>query len=378
MTKEQPRDDVNILHATKFYHPKVGGMERVVQQLAEGSTDSGFLTRVLATVPKGSGQEETINQVKVTKTSSLGKLFSVSLSPTYPAHLKRLQSQANLVHFHLPDPLAVSSHMIPDRQSPTTVATYHADIVKQDKLLKLYRPILDKFLSSMDHIFVTSPYLLNESEFLKGYRDKCEVVPLSIDVDEYGSYDGPEFDFDLDDEKPTLLFVGRLVYYKGIEYLIQAMTDVEADLLVVGDGALRSQLESLSERLGVSDKVRFLGRVGDRMLHYCYSTSDVFVFPSVASSEGFGIVQLEAMAYRTPVINTNLPSGVPWVSKDGETGLTVSPENSGELSKAINKLCSNSQLRTKFGKAARQRVETRFSQELMINDVVDRYEKLLG
>lgn len=369
-------DGASILHVSKFYYPKTGGIEWVVKQLAEGVAADGNAVRVLSSVDRGLGGRDTVNGVSVTKASSLGVVLSVPVAPGFPLNLRSAIRDADIAHFHLPDPLSVVSYLLVDDDSTKIVATYHNDIVRQSTALKFYRPLLDRFLASVDRILATSPSLLRQSDFLAPYREKCTVVPLSINIDEYGDYSGREFDL-LTSDRPTILFVGRLIYYKGLEYLLDAMANVEADLLIAGSGELRGKLERRAVEKGVDDKVTFLGYVSDEKLHYCYAKADVFVLPSIAPSEGFGIVQLEAMAYRTPVVNTDIPSGVPWVSKDGETGLTVSPKDSEQLSEALQTLVEDEQLRMQLGKNARQRVEDQFSRNRMVENTKDVYGDLL-
>ena len=156
------------------------------------------------------------------------------------------------------------------------------------------------------------------------------------------------------------------------------MANIDANLLLVGDGDQRESLERRVHDLGISSRVQFLGRVDDRTLHACYNAADVFVLPSVAESEAFGIVQLEAMAYSTPVINTDLPTGVPWVSRDGETGVTVPPDDPEALADAIAALLDDPERRVAYGEAARQRVEEEFSREQMIDRTEALYRRLLG
>jgi rhamnosyl/mannosyltransferase len=356
----------------------VGGIEQVVRQLAEGTVARGETARVLAATDRGRGNRTELNGVSVTKVSSLGVALSVPLAPTFPVHLRRASTSTDLVHLHLPDPLSVTSWTVVRRSDVPVVATYHNDIVRQERALQLYRPVLDRFLDGVDRIHVTSPRLRDESPFLAPHTEKCRVVPLSIDLDAYGDYEGPPFDLPVTGDRPVLLCVGRLIYYKGLEYAVDAMTEVEADLLVVGTGPLRESLEARARERGVADRVTFLGYVDDDRLQYCYDRADVFVFPSVAASEGFGIVQLEAMAYGTPVVNTDLPSGVPWVSRDGETGVTVPPRDAAALADGINTLLADPDLCARYGAAARARVAEQFADNRLVDGVHEVYEELLG
>ena len=368
---------MDILQLNKFYHPEVGGIEQVVRAVAEGMQRRGHESRVLVSVPRGWGVEETVESVPVTRTASLGVARSVPLAPTYPLRLRQRSRGADVVHHHLPNPLSVVSHLSTPPTDAPVVATYHSDIVRQRTALKLYRPLLRRFLDDVDHVFVTSPRLLEHSEHLAPYHGKASVVPLSVDIDDYGRYDGPPAALPGDPDRPTLLFVGRLSYYKGVEYLVDAMPSVEADLLIGGRGDRRDELEAHVDRLGVADRVHFLGHVDEDRLHACYDRADVFVLPSVAPSEAFGIVQLEAMAHSTPVVNTDLPTGVPWVSQDGETGLTVPPRDADALANAITALLDDPARRRRYGEAARDRVERQFGCERMLDTMEKRYRAIV-
>jgi rhamnosyl/mannosyltransferase len=368
---------MNLLQLNKFYHPEVGGIEEVVRAIAEGMNRRGHESRVLVAVPRGKGTRDAVEGIPITRTASLGVAKSVPLSPTFPIRLWQASRDADIVHHHLPNPLSVVSHLATPSADAPVVATYHSDIVRQQTALKLYRPLLHRFLDDIDHIFVTSPRLLDHSEHLAPYREKASVVPLSIDLDEYGQYDGPPVDLPRHSDRPTLLFVGRLNYYKGVEYLLDAMPSVDADLLIAGSGDRRDDLEARVDRLGVGDCVHFLGYVPEDRLHGYYERADVFVLPSVEPSEAFGIVQLEAMAYGVPVVNTDLPTGVPWVSRDGETGLTVPPRDADALARAITALLDDPERRRRYGERARERVERRFGRERMLDTMEERYRAIV-
>jgi len=293
----------------------------------------------------------------------------VPLSPLFPLRLERAAAAADVVHYHLPNPLAVTSDLLSGPTDAPTVVTYHSDIVRQSTALRLYRPVLHRFLDAVDHVFVSSPRLLEHSDHLERYREKTSVVPLSVDPDTFGRYDGPEFDSPVDDDTPLVLFVGRLEYYKGVEYLVDAMTAVEATLVVVGDGDRREALERRARERGVAERITFLGTVDDDTLGDCYRSADVFVLPSVEASEAFGIVQLEAMAHGVPIVNTALPTGVPWVSPDGETGLTVQPRDSEALAAAIGDLLADEKRRRKLGRNGRKRVLESFTRKQMLDRI---------
>ena len=175
-----------------------------------------------------------------------------------------------------------------------------------------------------------------------------------------------------------LLFVGRLVYYKGIDVLIRAMKSVtNAELFVVGSGELDKQLRTQVKDLDIESKVHFMGRVDTRTLLAAFADCDVFILPSVSRAECFGLVQLEAMAYGKPVINTCLPTAVPEVSLNGETGLTVPPSDEIALAGAIQALTDDKVLRSKYGENAKVRCK-KYSLADMEKRLIDSYVDLMS
>src|SRR6185312_16259323 len=170
-----------------------------------------------------------------------------------------------------------------------------------------------------------------------------------------------------------LIAVGRMVYYKGFEYLVKAMPDVRGHLLLVGDGPLTTSLMDLATSLGVAERVTFLGNLPNEAVIPYYHAADIFVLPSIARSEAFGIVQIEAMAAGKAVVNTDLDSGVPYVSQHGITGMTVKPKNSAALAEAINLLLDDPDLRSRYGAAGRARTYAEFILEKMTSRTREAY-----
>lgn len=172
-------------------------------------------------------------------------------------------------------------------------------------------------------------------------------------------------------ETVRVLFVGRFVYYKGIEVLLHAFAGVHGcELFLVGHGTpeMEEKLHRMTEEAHMAAQVHFLGNLPEEDLRAAFADCDIFVLPSVANSEAFGIVQQEAMVYGKPVINTALPTGVPHVSLDGVTGITVPPEDADALAEAIQKLADDKALWEQYGSAAAKRVAEEYEEK----DVVDK------
>jgi rhamnosyl/mannosyltransferase len=157
------------------------------------------------------------------------------------------------------------------------------------------------------------------------------------------------------------------VYYKGLETALLALRSVPGTLLIAGDGPWRTHLERFSARLDLKDRVRFLGKVPrDEDLAAYYLASKAFWFPSNARSEAYGLVQIEAMASGCPVINTAIPhSGVPWVSRHEETGLTVPVDDPAAFAGAALRLLKEPGLHDRLAVSARARAISEFHCDAM-------------
>jgi rhamnosyl/mannosyltransferase len=306
---------------------------------------------------------------------SLGKLLSCSIAPTYPLWARKFDP--DLIHVHLPNPLAELSGLLAKRDVPV-VAQFHSDVVRQRNLLKVYGPFLEAFYRRASCIIVPTPRHIEISQFVSRHRDKCRVVPFGVPLSRFDlDEDGKKKVDGLRDGMPSVLCVGRLVSYKGVEYLLRAMESVKARLWIIGVGPLEDSLKHLAAQLGLTDRVQFLGKVSEADLMAYYHACDVFVLPSITNAEMFGVVQLEAMACRKPVISTDLPTGVSWVNQHEKTGYIVPRENVGELAGAIRRLLDSAQLREEMGEAGRTRVEENFTSTKMAEAMLQVYQEML-
>lgn len=206
---------------------------------------------------------------------------------------------------------------------------------------------------------------------LAGYTDRpVSIVPYGVPLPEQAP------DAELPAGDPVLLFVGRLVARKGVDRLLRALSSI-ADrpwsLEVVGFGPEQESLEALTRELGLSSRVRFLGRVSETELVAAYQRAACFILPATfderEDTEGLGVVLLEAMSYGVPVIATRR-GGITDIVIDGRTGLLVD-DDIGAIAKAIGELLANPDQRLGLGRAGRQRVRSAFSWP----SIVDRLDR---
>jgi rhamnosyl/mannosyltransferase len=361
-----------VLQVNKFYPPVVGGVERVVQDVARGLRDE-YEMRVLACDRKGGRAPSRVDGVPVTRAAAGAVVLSMPLSFSFYPWFRRLARGADLIHLHHPFPLGDVAALLDGCEGARVVVHYHSDIVRQKWVMPFLRPVLKAMLRRADRIIVSSSRIRDRSAHLEEVRFKCDVVPYGVEL---GEASAPGEDFPLPD-RDFVLFVGRLVPYKGAEYLVRAMQQIEAPLVIVGDGPLRKRLEALARDLGIAPRVHFLGRLRDARLRHCFSRCRLFVLPSVSPNEAFGLVQLEAMVQGKPVINTDLATAVPEVSLHGVSGLTVPPRDPEALGEAIATLLGDPGMHGRFSRAAAERARD-FSMERFLDGTRRVYRELLG
>jgi glycosyltransferase involved in cell wall biosynthesis len=371
---------MRILHLYKDYCPVLGGIENHIRVLAEAQVHRGHDVTVLAVSRGWRAERRTLNGVHVVLAPRLGTIASTPLSPSLFRRLTQLD--ADIVHLHFPHPPGEIAHLLLGR-APGTVLTYHADIVRQRRLLRVYDPFLRRVLARADRILVTSPPYGESSPYLQAVQDKCRIVPLGIDVEHFQRAAGPPKSvlrsrWGLPQDRPVIVFVGRLRYYKGLDYLLQALPLLpDVHLLLVGDGPLWARTRAMAGNLGVLDRVVFTGDVGEVELPGCYAAGDVFVLPSHTRAEAFGTSIVEAMAAALPVISTEIHTGTSWVNQHGVTGMVVPPCDPQALASAVRELVSHPGVRQSMGEAGLARAREAFQASTMVEAVEAIYREVI-
>ena len=388
---------LRVCHLGKFYPPAVGGIETHSRALARGQAELGANVRVLCvnhldrhgrdvtwdrfaqteTVEEWDGPVQVIRMGRRACVARLDFCFELAY------FLNRLgRGEVDLFHLHAPNPTMVLA-LAALRPSAPLVVTYHSDVIKQRVLRLALRPFEGVVFHRASIILSDSPPYPGGSDTLRRYRGKLGVLPLGIDL---GPYLRPppaacEHARRLKAEYgwPLWLAVGRLVYYKGLHNAIRALALVPGRLMIVGQGPLEDDLRRLAEQVGVADRVLWRGRLSTEELIGAYQAATACWFPSNERSEGFGLVQVEAMASGCPVLNTSIShSGVSWVSRHEETGLTVAPNDPAGLAAAANRLLREPGLRQRLSANAPQRARLEFDQALMARRSLEYYRSALG
>lgn len=371
---------MRILHVHKAYPPVVGGIEHHLRTLAVAQARAGQLVTVLCCNTAARTVEEETDGVRIVRVARFGRLSSMPIGPTLGRWLRRIP--ADVVHVHTPFPLGewLASRLPEGRP---VVASWHSDIVRQRLLGALYRPLQRRFLARCNRIVVATPNHVTSSAMLPAFADKVSVVHYGIDVEAYAE---PP-DIALDVPKPFVLFVGRLVGYKGLPVLLEAWRAVQdmirldrpagapedAWLVCVGRGPLAKRLREQARELEIEDRVRWIDYTDETTLRGLLHAATLLVLPSVSNNEAFGLVQLEAMACGTPVVATRLPTGVSYVNVHEQTGLLAEVGDAPSLAARIATLLLDEARRTAYGRAARERARAQFTIEQMVEGVQQAY-----
>ena len=377
---------MKVLHFGRYYSQYFGGTERHVGSLLDCLQHHIQVANVVASEVCGN---EVVRRggYDIHKLASIGTLAGTTFCPTMPSYVRRLHARErfDIIHLHFPDPMShLAYSFLP--KGPKLVISWHSDIVRQKKLLTLYQPFLNHIVARADAIIAATPKHFTSSKQMNACQDpkRKHVVHYGVDLGRFEKNEQTKLGVKrLADKYPNrriIFALGRHVYYKGFDYLIQAMRLLPSDtlLLLGGCGPKTLELQQLSAKLGLSDQVIFLGRIPDEELPYYYHGCEIFCMPSVESSEAFGLVQMEAMACGKPIVCCELNNGVTYLNRSTETGLVVPPRNSEALAAALNELLANEEKRSEYGKEAYARVLQEFTLKQMTEGTLAVYRAVLG
>jgi rhamnosyl/mannosyltransferase len=337
------------------------GLEVGVACVNHASPNHGMLSRP---------PEERDGTVRVWRFGRCGSVAKLDFCPGLLALARHWRHwRPDVLHLHTPNPTMLLT-LAALRPAIPLVITHHSDVVRQRWLALAMRPFEHQVYSRARRILTGSAAYRDGSAVLRRYAPKVTVVPFGLDL---APYLGPSPAIRRRAERwraehggPLWLAVGRLVYYKGFETAVDALALVPGTLLVIGTGPLERTLRQRAERRGVADRITWHGHATADELVGAYHAATALWFPSNARSEGFGLVQVEALASGCPVINTALAgSGVPWVSPHDQTGLTVPINDPPALAAAALRLLQEPGLRERLALGARERARQEFDHRLM-------------
>ncbi|RZN42449.1 MAG: glycosyltransferase family 1 protein [Methanophagales archaeon ANME-1-THS] len=344
---------MKVVLTSPYYPPHIGGVQIHTRALARGLRERGYDVEVVTSI----GYDE---RVKVTTVPCLRIPYS-PIPLTFP------RVYADVYHSHIPSPFFARC-VLRQKYRPHIV-TYHNDVVMPNKVNgkpiprfvahwlehqneRVVRPILD----AAEIVIATTSGYARTSPILSDYLDKVKIIPNAIRVNEFVP------GRDAGEREKIVLYAGRLVEYKGLPILIRAMKTVRARLVVLGEGEDRQRFEELANHCGV--RAEFRGRVSDTELKDWLRRARVLVLPAQSRLEAFGIILLEAMACKTPVIASNLP-GVEEVARNG--GLVFGDE--AELILHLTQILEDDVRATELGRRGRASVEQNYDWESVLNAI---------
>jgi glycosyltransferase involved in cell wall biosynthesis len=357
-----------------YYHPHPGGVEVYASNMARRLKAQGWEVFVITSGKKQAEvSESTIDGVKVYRLGYRFKLSNTPIGFSWRRDIERIleREKPDVINGHTPVPYLAD---LVERVRGTIpfVLTYHNDLVKERfphnilaKLTHLF--LIASTLRRANRIVVTSAYYADMSRYLRPYKSKMSVVPPGVDKELFNcDVDGTEVRKRYGD-RPIILFVGSIEKsqdYKGLDNLIACLPRIaktigDTQLIVVGEGDAKARYKQLATELGVADRVDFVGYKTQAELAVYNAAADVQVLPSTNSTEGFGMVLIEAGACGTPVIGTKV-GGIPFAIDDGISGLLVPPRNQAALTEAIVKVLSDTDLAKQLGEGGAARTKALF------------------
>lgn len=370
---------MKVLQLGKFYPPDIGGIETVIEDVTLALNEHNIQCDVLCSNSKLKYKEDKILcGATIMRCASFGKLASTSISPQMIFKLRKIIDNYDIIHMHLPDPMANLALVLSNYKNKIIILHWHSDIIKQKKLLKLYLPLQQKLLKIATAIVATSQKYIEESSFLGPFKDKCTWIPIGIDKQYLLAGNSDKVSIvAFPSDKKVIFSLGRFATNKGFEYLIKSAKYLSDDYVVFiggnGDCKLKKYFKELIKTNNLENKVFLIGRINRNNLQYYYTNCYIFVLPSI--QESYGIVLIEAMSFKKPVICTRLyPSGNDWINQHNKTGLVIEAKNPKAIADAINEIEKKYDY---FAKNAYNRYLEEFGRDKMIDSIINLYKKLL-
>ncbi|GAC1323277.1 MAG: glycosyltransferase family 4 protein [Chloroflexota bacterium] len=372
---------IGLVSPYDFAYP--GGVTEHVTHLAAQFMARGHDVHIIA--PSSGDQSDPglsvgapIHRIgRVMSVPANGSVARITLSVRSYLQVKRLLQEHRFDLLHVHEPMMPALPLTVLRHSNTAnIGTFHA--YRNTALTYFYsKPILRQFFRKLDgHIVVSNAARAFVGQY---FRADYRVIPNGIDFERFFTPQQPPAA--LADDRPTVLFVGRLEKRKGLRFLLRAWPVVlerhpDARLVVVGAGRPLEGYRRFARRQGWTDSdVVFAGYVGAEDLPRYYQAADVFCAPNTGQ-ESFGIVLLEAMAAGAPIVASDIP-GYRDVVADGVHGLLVDRQNPGALADGISRLLANPELRASMRRAGQAKARL-FDWPRVSAQVLEYYDEVLA
>ena len=361
---------MKILHLYKDALPKsMGGVEKFIFELSRETTKYNCENVVLAT--SLNSENVIFDGMSVNYSSRNFSFLSTPISAGYFWKFRELKDNFDIIHLHYPYPFADLTLLANSTNLPVLI-TFHSEIIKQKISRIFYYPIERLTFKKAKAVVFSSENMLKRSGKKRTFHNYCEVIPLGIKA----INESPDIlKKSKLGQKPFILFVGVLRYYKGLNVLLEAAKHIKSEIVIIGDGPLRDQLEKRIKTENLQN-VSLLGHVDEERKMRLLEDCRALVLPSTMPTEAFGMVILEAFSRGKPVITSELGTGTSEIVEHGINGLIVKPNDPIDLSHKIEKLMSNRKLAESYGKAAYLKFKSSFEIETVAKKYLKLYEKI--
>ena len=379
---------MKILLVNKAYFPHLGGVETIVRQLAEGMVKRGHEATVLCFGDRDAGDRR--GGAAIRKVRPMGYVGSAPVGFRFVTEFFRLSKQADVINFHSPNPMGELALLLsPALHGKKIICTYHGDAQRPKLLLPAYDFMLRKFFRRCGAIAVSNPPLSGNSRVLKAgdnsLKEKIRIIPWGVRTENYSNHRETDIGearrllASLPSHSFKVMYAGRMVYYKGLEVLLEALRTMKAQghpvsAFLVGSGPEERNIRDFVADNALESDILIIPHQLKGVFHALFSLADCFVLPSTHQTEAFGIVLAEAMASGLPVVSTELGTGTSWVNKNGETGIVVPPGDHDALAEALVYLADNEKERNAMAASAMARARNFFEEDAML----DAYEKMFN
>lgn len=371
---------MRILHVYKSYYPEtVGGIEKFIQNLSLVTSRLGCENRLITTTnAKKSYTNKGVSHANL-RVDYYPRLCNFSSTPISPKMWKSFQEQAkwaDIIHYHYPWPFADLLHLFQEGKTKPSVLTYHSDIIRQKYLKHFYSPLMRTFLHDVDAIVSNSQNYVETSSVLNAFRHKTTVIPIGLDEKSYPIVQLERKQM-WKEKLPSnfILFVGVLRYYKGLEYLLQAVRNTSISVVIVGDGPLHQYLLGKAKKWHLQNVI-FLGYLNEEDKCLLYQLAKLLVVPASHRSESYCITLVEGLMFGLPLISTEIGTGTSFVNEHNKTGLIVNKRDPDALREAILSILSNETMAVSMQSASLKRFESLFTANKMGQSYVELYNSL--
>jgi len=381
--------EMNIAMICSHFYPYIGGVENHVMNLSKGLEKKGCTIDIFTSRYDLNLKSEEILSKNITVYRSF-QLCTPLNNPILPFLLLDLYSKKKYDILHTHDHYFFGSNVAAIykffKETPF-VLTHHTFPITYDGLSNIIQKIYDTTLTRYTFKKVNKIIALTNlaKNYIRSYvdDDKIYVIPNGVDCTRYHPKINSEnfkIRYNIDKSEINLLFVGRMIPRKGLQFLIKALYILNQHfpikLIAVGSGPHLTILKKLIEYYNLEDKVLFTGKINEEMLMQAYSLCDILVIPSLLG-EVLPITLLEGMAMGKPIVASRV-GGITEVLKFGKLGLSVHPGDVEELIKAITLLIENSEIAKNFGTNARKAVEDKYNWTDIARQTLKCYTSSLG